>query len=340
MNNNNYVVFGTGSSAFSFVRSFNDVNILFFLDNDESKQYVLYNKKPVLPPEILKITDNLKYTIIIASEYYDQISKQLSGYSLKENMNYVYMKTMLLDRSDYFIISYMKCGRTWLRYLIGLMIEEQLSLNFEDKLIYTDCYEYKQGYPIITAYHDDNPHRKGDEDLVKEKYEYNNNKIIFMVRHPGDVAVSLYYHMKYRSKQYNGDIDTFVVRKVQSIVNYYNIWYFNKGKMKDFILVRYEDMHSKALNVITSINTFLGFNKLSDEAAERVIHNSSFKNMKKYEMETKSENTQLNNKLAFNEKGAKIRKGKVKGYTDELKSETIQKIEKYINKNLNSFYGY
>lgn len=337
---NKIAVFGTGSSAFSFVRSFSEYEILFFLDNNQEKQYSIYKGKPVLSPDIIKNTDNSKYTVVVASEFYDEISGQLKRLGLQPEKDFVYMKKLLLAKTDYFIISYMKCGRTWLRYLIGSLIEEQFKLSFEDKLIYTDCFEYKSKQPVITAYHDDNPHLKKADELTKTKSEYDNNKVIFMVRHPGDVAVSLFYHMKYRAKNYDGDINTFVKDKIPSIVEYFNIWYSNKMNVRDFLLIKYENLHSKPISELTKINDFLEFPALNQKSMNNVVENSSFSNMKKYELQTKSDNTQLNKQLAKNEKAAKVRKGKVFGYIDELDKKTIQEIEKYISDNLNAFYEY
>ncbi len=333
-------VFGTGSSAFSFVRSFSNLDILFYLDNAKHKQYGILNQKPILPPEVIKNTDNSKYTIVVASEFYDEISKQLVDFGLKENKDFLYMKKLLLEKTDHFIISYMKCGRTWLRYIVGSLIEEQFKITNEDRLIYTDCYKFKDNTPIITAYHDDNPHQKDANELQKSKEEYKNNKVIFMVRHPADVAVSLFYHMKFRIKKYDGDIDTFVIEKIPSIVEYFNIWFNNKNLVKEFLLVRYEDLHAQGPEELFKINKFFGFKEISKETAVRVIENSSFKSMKKYEMETKSDNTQLNKYLAKTENAAKVRKGKTKGYLEELKTDTINQIDTYIKENLNPFYGY
>jgi hypothetical protein len=341
MSNKKYVVFGTGMSAFSLLRSFSNLNILFFLDNNKERQYEFFHDKPILPPEILDTIKKGFFKIIIASEYYNEISSQLISYGYKSGEDFIPMKDLLIEKSDYFLISYMKCGRTWLRFIIGTLIEQKLNIFNDDKLIYTDCYQYASNdYPIITSYHDDNPHLKSADELNKLKTEYKGKKVIFLVRDPRDVAVSLFYHMKYRSNSYAGGIDDFVVGIIPSIINYFNIWYDNRNLLNGFTIIRYEDLHNNPLDEISSLNSFLNFGNVDINTLEKVINASSFVNMKTYEQQNKSENLQLNSKLLKNQNSAKVRKGKVGGYVDELSTEIQISLRNYIKENLNPIYEY
>lgn len=55
-NEDRYAIFGTGMSAFSFMRSFPDFDYLFYLDNNPGMQNTLHNDFQVLPPSILDKT--------------------------------------------------------------------------------------------------------------------------------------------------------------------------------------------------------------------------------------------------------------------------------------------
>ncbi len=335
----NFVLFGTGSSCYSFLRSFPDLNILFFLDNNKDKHYTLFDGKPILPAESILEMDTSKFEIVIASEFYEEISQQLIELGQIENKNFRSAKYFVIEKADYVIISYMKSGRTWLRYIIAQLYEGIGKLNLQDKLVYTDCYKFAEDFPIIASYHDDNPHLKTSGELKRDKSEYKGKKLIFLVRDPRDLSVSLYYHMKYRSKQFDGSIDSFVELVIPSIVEYYNIWFKNRNFPSDFLLIKYERLKFDSENEVTRVANFLGLNNIPEIIVD-AIDKSSFKKMKKYEMENKSSNTQLNKELTKNKNAAKIRKGTVGGYKTELMSETIESINIYIDKNLNSVYGY
>jgi hypothetical protein len=336
-----YALFGTGMSAFSFLRSFPEVKPLFFLDNNVDKQYSLYNNLPVLPPEILKMLDYKRFKIIIVSEFYNEISGQLQEFGLIPNEDFFNESAVYLESCDYFLISFMKCGRTWLRFMIGQLIERQFDLNHPDKLIYTDCvYFSNDQIPVIKAYHDDNPHQHSPDNLQKSKINYGNHKIIFLVRDPIDVAVSLYYHMKYRSKQYDGNIHDFVIEIIPTIVRYFNIWFDNKNLVQELLIVRYEDLHLKGMDTLRKINDFLGFDEASNSLLRSVISASNFEKMKEYERENQSGNAQLSSGKNVSLKEAKVRKGKIGGFIEELENRTIIEVNDFIRENLNPYYKY
>ena len=67
-----------------------------------------------------------------------------------------------------------------------------------------------------------------------------------MVRDPRDVLVSSYFQKKKRRNKYNGELFDYVheeVGSLESLLRFYNIWARNRHIPKDFLLVRYEDMH-------------------------------------------------------------------------------------------------
>jgi len=335
------IIFGTGSSAFSFVRSFKELEIICFVDNDETKQYSLYNNRPVLPPSILKNIIFGKCKIVVASEFYDEIASQMKDFGLSERKDFFPDLDLLIEKTDVFLISYMKCGRTWLRFIIGKIFENFFDLKEIDVLYYSDCYSNPNvKAPIITSYHDDNPHQKKFDELEREKNKYRNNKIMFLVRDPRDVAVSLYYHMKYRVKNYEGNIDDFVMEKIPGIVQYFNIWHHNMANVKDFILIKYEDLKSQNVVEIKRICQFLGFTNLNNEFYQIISRESSFEVMKSYEIENKAANPQLHKSTVNGNKALKVRKGIVGGYINELKDSTINFINAHYMSKLSSIKGY
>lgn len=339
--NSVYVIFGTGMSSFSFIRAFNELEILFYLDNNEAKQNTLHNGKPVLSPEVLKVINLSEIKIVIASEYYEEISKQLNEYGLIKDINYFHLKSFLIENTDVFIISYMKCGRTWLRYMLGNFIEKNYSISNDDILSYTDGVKYKEGYPIITSYHDENPHLIKPENLSRNKSEYSDKKIIFVVRDPRDVIVSLYYHLKYRSKEIDDDIDFFAKKIIESIIQYFNIWYKCSDLVKSFIFIRYEDLHNNPEIILKEVISFIGFECENHDDLSETVNESSFNKMKDYEKGNKTQNKQLSSEFSkADEKASKVRKGEIGGYKKELSMETQKFIDEKIKKELNSAYGY
>ena len=78
--NTKVIVFGTGGKCEKWIQNLleidNDTEIVCFVDNNKEKWNSLFRGKEVLPPEEVKKHENV--TIVIASSFYKEISKQLS----------------------------------------------------------------------------------------------------------------------------------------------------------------------------------------------------------------------------------------------------------------------
>jgi len=313
----------------------------FFLDNNSAKHGNLYHGKKIYPIEILKNFSSEEVRIIIVSEFYDEISYQLQSLGFKEGIHFFNEIIYYTSQIDNFIISYMKCGRTWLRFIIGnMLIKYQDSTEEKDVLAYTDGKYISKINTRIKAYHDDNPHLRKPDQLELDKSRYYDKKILFLVRNPIDVAVSLYYHFTYRSKSNTKPIDEFVSEYIPGIVEYFNIWAKQKEMIKEFLIVRYEDLHKSPLIEMKRISQFFNIT-LSEEQIQEVIYQSNYKNMRSYEKNS-TKNPQLSSNLITEKdfRAAKVRKGVVGGYISELQQKTISKMEMFTTKNLDKSYGY
>ena len=107
--------------------------------------------------------------------------------------------------ADVVILSYPKCGRTWLRIMLGKSLALHYGLgdvNYlaNDLLAGTDSKSLR-----IRVSHDDNPHWKEPARLSRRKGRYRRQKVVFLVRDPRDVVVSMYFE---RSRREQVDVGT------------------------------------------------------------------------------------------------------------------------------------
>ncbi len=250
---------------------------------------------------------------------------------------------------DTYFISYPKCGRTWLRMLIGTALNEMYDLKLEkDQLVKTlPLTRGLSHVPTIRFTHDDDPHRKQSNKLTSDKNKYKNKNVFFLIRDPRDVIVSSYYQHKYRENVQ--DIKYLTISEfirydrggIKNIVNFYNIWQENKSIPRFFEIIRYEDMS-------VDIYTFLVklFKSMNIEMKQESIRNSidinDFKNLQRQEKKGELNSDQFSKKINIpqNEKYLKVRKGKTGGYKDELQDDDIIFLNSYINDNLSDYYDY
>jgi hypothetical protein len=167
------------------------------------------------------------------------------------------------------------------------------------------------------------------------KYKFSN--VIFMVRDPRDVVVSSYFYKKYHTGEYEGSIQDYVYEprgNIELIVKYMNIW--EEVKPERFLVIRYEDLHTKPLEVLTDIAEFMDF-KTSKEIIEQAIEDTSFDNMQAREKTGNMASAWFSD--GTNPDAMKCRKGKVGEYKDHFKDKELE----YLNdkmKSLSPYWGY
>lgn len=248
-----------------------------------------------------------------------------------------------------YFISFPKSGRTWLEVMMAKTYSELTGEKISDTLnknlkFYKNRFNNKK-LPYIEFGHG----YKNAEICLGNYFPsnyYKNKKIILLVRDPRDIIISLFYHDKYFYDNFDGELNDFVTFNneknaynskskrygINAIINYLNAWIENKKYFKDFKIIFYENMKINTKFELENIFNFLKI-EYDDLFIEKIISFGSFENMKKYE-----KTDELNwYGLKGSGAGAKIRKGKVGGYKNELNQKNIEFLNNSIKTNLNPF---
>jgi Sulfotransferase domain len=258
--------------------------------------------------------------------------------------------------TDVYLISYPKCGRTWLRLMIGRAIAQQFSqAQDEDMLFLRWKKKPHPQVPWITVVHDDRPMLKAPEELQTSKEIYRDKRVIFLARDPRDVIVSSYFEMKNRGQLFGdnpyetrkavfaGSLPEFIHKKeggFETILSYYNIWAENRNIPRGFLLVRYEDMKVDAQNELRRAIDFLGLGFISDEILAEAVGFASFDNMRKMEARGEFKDGMLRPADQSNQDSYKTRKGKVRGFADHLEEAEISFLNQAMREKLSPYFGY
>lgn len=245
-----------------------------------------------------------------------------------------------------YLISFPKCGRTWITLFLGKYYAEYYNLPFKknpEMIFHLDkMREFDDKIPSITRSHAGDPmHKKPSKinnKLLDWKF-YKNKKVIFLVRDPRDVIVSFYFQVMKRVKTdiykemrkigKNG-ISPFIRNEkggIKSIIKYFDLINKNKNKMGDYLLVKYEDLKNNTEDEFIRILKFIGGCDINKEYLEKSIKFSSFGNMHKME-----KNSVIECKLSPGNKNDpesyKTRRGIVGGYIDYLNEKDVNYIDK------------
>ena len=245
--------------------------------------------------------------------------------------------------ADIFLLSFPKCGRTWLRLMIGKSLSLQYNLNNVtnfDILKVSTLHKMHPKIPKISICHDDVPHNKSPEELERNKTRYKGKKVILLIRQPGDAIVSLYFDSSKRKMTFDGNISSLIQLKkggLESFIRYYNIWKENRHIPSDFLLVRYEDMKANTERELRRVMDFICPHVITNEIINKAVKYGGFDNMRKLEEAGKLGKKSLRKTGDY--ETYKTRRGKVGGYVDYLKESDMKYLRKIVSR-LSSFYGY
>jgi hypothetical protein len=258
--------------------------------------------------------------------------------------------------TDVYLISYPKCGRTWLRLMIGRAIAQHFGLPEDEETLFI---RWKKRplpqVPWITVVHDDRPMLKAPEELQTSKAKYQDKRVIFLVRDPRDVIVSSYFEMKNRGQLFGdnpyenrkavfeGSLPEFICNKTggfETILRYYNIWAENRNIPSGFLLVRYEDLKTNAQHELRRIIDFLELEPIPDGILAEAVEYASFENMRKMESQGQFKSGILKPADQSNQESYKTRKGKVKGFAEHLDEADIACLNQAMREKLSAYFGY
>lgn len=257
------------------------------------------------------------------------------------------------SNEDVVIISFPKSGRTWLRLMLGQILQQHFNLGDIELLELQDFTRQHSKIPYIIVSPDDRPFWKTVDELETSKELYKEKKVILLVRDPRDVVVSAYFQKNKRfsvqthgveaKEQYTGTLSDYLYEPVGSfdtILRFYNIWEENRHVPEGFLCVRYEDMHRHTFKELRRVVNFIGLPEVPDKIITETVEFASFENMRKMEEQDILNSYRLRPDDKTDKESYKVRKGKIGGFVDYLSPDEIDYVNRKMKQNLSDFFGY
>jgi hypothetical protein len=244
-------------------------------------------------------------------------------------------------KSPIYIVSFPKSGRTWLKAQVGRYLQQKTNL-LEINIMYTPKLSIAAGLHPTFFSHDGSPiYGSHYTKMKKMRKSYKNSKVIFLVREPRDVLVSYYFHVTKRYKRFNGTLGEFIrsdLFPLQRLLTFYNIWKDNENTPLDFLLIKYEEMHSDPEMVLNKVLTFMDEKNIDYDLMHEAIMYTQFDNLQQMEKTTAIfDNASLKiDKL--DTESLHIRRGKIGGYADYFTKEDLAFIDEVMNELGCSYY--
>ncbi len=270
------------------------------------------------------------------------------------------LQRRILRRAQIYLIRHPKTGGTWLRALMTHLYASRYGTSPQRVFKGDELYQQDRRLPrwMVTNGYMSWEHVVADA-FRRDDPILDDKKILFLARHPGDVAVS--WHNQYRKRtrafkrelleaEMSETLDwqamdrwTFVQRPelgLPALLAYQNFWAEQLSGRDNALIVRYEDLRGDTEGTLTRIVRFLG----EDFTAEQIAAAADFAsvdNLRKLEHSgyfQSGSGLQLRN--ADDPDTFKVRRAKVGGYRDDLEPDQAAWVEAEIRAHCHPALGY
>jgi len=252
----------------------------------------------------------------------------------------------LIKKSDIYIFSVAKSGRTWLRVLIN----KYLSLAYDIPFGLGDLNKYNKTILSILFTHElwvhysiATPRQKLLGKFIVPNKFLRSKKIVVLYRDPRDVLVSLFFQKSKRSKtKTRKSITDFISDKrhgIDLIVDVMNQWRERLENHSNCFWVSYEDLRHDTFTSFKEILNFLNFTVINEEFIQEAIAFAKFKNMKKMEAGGAFGSKIMRPGDQSDPDSFKVRKGIVGGYVKHFSDEDLRRLDQAVSR-LHPFFGY
>lgn len=249
--------------------------------------------------------------------------------------------------ADAVIISFPKSGRTFVRAMLSRLFQRRFGIDERRLLEFPMLLKASPNVPRLLFTHAGDAMRTAEEILL-DPSEYQHCRVVLLARHPGDVAVSRYHHLKHRSRDRarrrlaQQPLDTFVWSEhggIPAIVRFMNQWAELARERQDVGIVRYEDFISDPKTSLPKLTEIIGL-EVSDADIEDAAEFGSLNNMKRREREGYFQSSRLQAARKGDDASYKVRSGSSGGYRKRLAPENAAKVEAFVADHLDPIFGY
>ena len=248
-----------------------------------------------------------------------------------------------LCEADAVVVSFPKSGRTFVRAMLARVYQRRFGIDERGLLEFPTLKHAPAEAPRVLFTHAGDAMRRPGQIRV-DPADYAGKKIVLLARHPADVAVSRYHHLKHRSRDKarqqlaRQPLETFVWADqggIPSIAAYLNRF----AALPGVTIVRYEDFLSDPDKSLKRLARAIGVKTDAKDIAGAVKF-GSLPNLKKLEREGYFTSSRLREARKGDAKSGKVRSGKSGGYRAELDAGTIERIDAYLRDHLDPRLGY
>ena len=257
-------------------------------------------------------------------------------------------------RADFVLMSFGKSGRTWLRVMLSRVFQQ---LAGADKNTMLEFDNFKRRDPTLPSlFFTHGNYLRDYTGHWDSKADFYDKKVVLLVRDPRDVAVSQYFQWKYRmlprKKMLNRypphgtevELFDFIMSAdagLPVVLDFFEMWQRELPKVKDSVVVRYEDMRADPGRELSRVLEFFGL-PFTEAHVEEAVAFASYDNMKRLEQDRvfSGHGQRLLPGNKANPDSYKVRRAKVGGYRDYFDDAQLAAIDELMARRPGPLFGY
>jgi len=248
-----------------------------------------------------------------------------------------------LREADAVIVSYPKSGRTFIRAMLAHLYQRRFGIDERRLLEFPFLRRAPLAAPRLLFTHAGDAMRQPEQVRI-DPSRYKKPRLVLIARHPGDIAVSRYHHLKHRSRDRvrrrlaGQPLDQFVWAKqggIPSIVTFLNQF----ANLTGITVIQYENFLTNPEDALRRLADAIGLTVDEDDIRDAVRF-GELPNLKRLEREGYFLSPRLRRARGRDESSGKVRRGISGGYRDELDPQQAARIDDYLNRWLAPSLGY
>jgi len=264
-------------------------------------------------------------------------------------------------RGDIFIIGYPKSGNTWLRTMISRAYRVKYGLP-DNLVLKTD--ELANADPRIPRFYVTNGHLTYEREVrnafadASASQAFADCPLIFLLRHPCDVAVSWYIQFTKRISPAKRELINaslthpvdhrtisrwdFVTHReigLPTIIDFMNQWEPIVRALPRHMIVSYEELREAPRATLQRVVDFAGM-ELGEQEIEAAVEFGRFENLQSLERSGFFTQGGMSLRKAGDSRAYKVRRGKIHGYRDDFTPAEAAQLDALVAANLSPTLGY
>jgi hypothetical protein len=252
-----------------------------------------------------------------------------------------------LRHADVVLISFPKSGRTFVRAMLSRLLQRRFGIDERRLLEFPMLRKAAPEVPRLLFTHAGDAMRAADE-IRLDPADYKHCRVVLLARHPGDVAVSRYHHLKHRSRDRarrrlaEQSLETFVWSDqggIPAIVSFMNQWAELARKREGVGIDRYEDFLTDPRATLNDLANKIGL-EVSSKDIEDAAEFGALDNLKQREREGYFQSSRLQAAKKGDDASYKVRSGSSGGYRKRLQPDNAARVDTFVAANLDPVFGY